>query len=61
MPLTLTDRIVGINAAHVVLAALIHRDRTGEGQAVELPMFETMAQFVLGDHLGGRSFEPPIG
>ena len=61
VPLTLTDRIVGINAAHVVLAALIHRDRTGEGQAVELPMFETMAQFVLGDHLGGRSFEPPIG
>ena len=61
VPLTLTDRIVGINAAHVVLAALIHRDRTGEGQAVELPMFETMAQFVLGDHLGGRSFQPPIG
>jgi crotonobetainyl-CoA:carnitine CoA-transferase CaiB-like acyl-CoA transferase len=61
VPLTLTDRIVGINAAHVMLAALLHRDRTGEGQSVELPMFETMAQFVLGDHLGGRSFEPPIG
>ena len=61
MPLTLTDRIVGINAAHVMLAALLHRDRTGDGQSVELPMFETMAQFVLGDHLGGRSFEPPIG
>ena len=61
VPLTLTDRIVGINAAHVMLAALLHRDRTGDGQSVELPMFETMAQFVLGDHLGGRSFEPPIG
>ena len=33
----------------------------GEGQSVELPMFETMAQFVLGDHLGGRTFDPPIG
>jgi len=61
VPLTLTDRIVGINAAHAVLAAIIRRDRTGEGQSVELPMFETMAQFVLGDHLGGRSFDPPIG
>ena len=55
------DRIVGINAAHAILAAVLRRDRTGEGQCVELPMFETMAQFVLGDHLGGRSFEPPTG
>ena len=61
VPLTLVDRIVGINAAHVILAAVLRRDRTGEGQSVELPMFETMAQFVLGDHLGGRSFDPPIG
>jgi crotonobetainyl-CoA:carnitine CoA-transferase CaiB-like acyl-CoA transferase len=61
VPLTVVDRIVGINAAHVILAAILGRDRTGEGQSVELPMFETMAQFVLGDHLGGRSFDPPIG
>jgi crotonobetainyl-CoA:carnitine CoA-transferase CaiB-like acyl-CoA transferase len=61
VPLTLTDRIVGINAAHAILAAILCRDRVGEGQSVELPMFETMAQFVLGDHLGGRAFDPPIG
>jgi crotonobetainyl-CoA:carnitine CoA-transferase CaiB-like acyl-CoA transferase len=61
VPLTLTDRIVGINAAHVVLAAILQRDRTGAGQSIELPMFETIAQLVLGDHLGGRSFDPPIG
>ena len=61
VPLTLTDRIVGINAVHAILAAVLRRDRSGEGQSVELPMFETMAQFVLGDHLGGRSFDPPIG
>ena len=61
VPLTVVDRIVGINAAHVILAAVLGRDRTGEGQSVELPMFETMAHFVLGDHLGGRSFDPPIG
>ncbi len=61
VPLTLTDRIVGINAAHAILAAIVRRERTGEGASVELPMFETIAQFVLGDHLGGRTFDPPIG
>jgi crotonobetainyl-CoA:carnitine CoA-transferase CaiB-like acyl-CoA transferase len=57
----MADRIVGLNAVHVILAALIDRDRVGEGQAVELAMFETLAQFVLGDHMGGRTFEPPLG
>jgi crotonobetainyl-CoA:carnitine CoA-transferase CaiB-like acyl-CoA transferase len=61
VPLTMADRIVGLNAVHVMLAALIDRDRTGEGQAVELAMFETLAQFVLGDHMGGRTFTPPLG
>ena len=57
----MADRIVGLNATHAILAALFHRERSGEGQAIEIPMFETMAQFVLGDHMAGRSFEPPIG
>jgi crotonobetainyl-CoA:carnitine CoA-transferase CaiB-like acyl-CoA transferase len=61
VPVTIVDRIVGLNAVHTVLAALFHRERTGEGQTVELPMLETMAQFVLGDHMGGRSFDPPLG
>jgi crotonobetainyl-CoA:carnitine CoA-transferase CaiB-like acyl-CoA transferase len=60
-PATMADRIVGLNATHAILAALLHRDRSGEGQSIEIPMFETMAQFVLGDHMGGRSFELPIG
>lgn len=60
-PSTLADRIVGLNATHAILAALLHRDRTGEGQAIEIPMFETMAQFVLGDHMSGRTFAPALG
>jgi crotonobetainyl-CoA:carnitine CoA-transferase CaiB-like acyl-CoA transferase len=60
-PATIADRIVGLNATHAILAALLHRDRSGEGQSIEIPMFETMAQFVLGDHMAGRSFEPAIG
>jgi len=60
-PATIADRIVGLNATHAILAGLLHRDRTGEGQAIEIPMFETMAQFVLGDHMAGRSYDPPVG
>jgi crotonobetainyl-CoA:carnitine CoA-transferase CaiB-like acyl-CoA transferase len=60
-PLTMADHIVGLNAVHVVLAALYERERSGQGQAIELPMFETLAQFVLSDHLGGRAYEPAIG
>jgi crotonobetainyl-CoA:carnitine CoA-transferase CaiB-like acyl-CoA transferase len=61
VPVTLCDQIVGLNGVHAVLAALLHRDRTGAGQSVELAMLETMAQFMLVDHMGGRSFEPPLG
>ena len=61
VPLTIADRIVGLTAVHVMLAALIERDRTGKGQAIEVPMFETMAQFVLVDHMAGRGYDPPMG
>lgn len=61
VPATLCDRIVGQATANAVLAALVRRGTTGEGQAVEVPMFETMAQFILGDHFGGRTFEPAQG
>lgn len=60
-PLNLADRATGIYAFGVLCAALLSRDRTGVGQAVDVPMFETMAQVVLGDHLYGHTFVPPRG
>ena len=60
VPLAMADRITGLAAVGAINAALLHRERTGEGQRVEVPMFETMAGFVLGDHLGGRVFDPPL-
>ena len=61
IPATLADRIVGLHAVYAVTSALYHRERTGTGQAVEVPMFECMSQMILGDHFGGRSFDPPLG
>lgn len=61
IPMAMADRYTGIALVNAVLGALVHKLRTGEGQAIEVPMFETLAQGVLGDHLMGRSFDPPRG
>lgn len=60
-PVNLCDRVVGLYTVIAIEAALYHRKQTGEGQQIEVPMFETMAEFVLGDHIGGRAFVPPLG
>ena len=60
VPNALVDRIVGLTAVGAVCASLVNRDRTGRGQRVDIPMFETMAGFVLGDHMGGLTYEPPL-
>jgi len=60
-PVTLADRVTGLHAVYAVTAALYARQVTGAGQAVVVPMFEAMTQFVLGDHLAGLTFDPPAG
>ena len=60
VPNALVDRIVGLTAVGAICASLVHRDRTGRGQRVDIPMFETMASFVMGDHMGGLTYEPPL-
>jgi crotonobetainyl-CoA:carnitine CoA-transferase CaiB-like acyl-CoA transferase len=60
VPATFADRVTGLNMVHAVLAAVIARYKTGLGQHVEVPMFECLLQFVLGEHLGGETWQPPI-
>ncbi len=60
VPLAVADRIVGLSANNAILAALIERGTSGVGQKIEIPMFETILSMVLGDHLGGLTFEPPL-
>jgi crotonobetainyl-CoA:carnitine CoA-transferase CaiB-like acyl-CoA transferase len=60
-PTTFADRVTGLNMVHAVMAAIIARYRTGVGQHVEVPMFECLLQFVLGDHLCGETWQPSLG
>jgi formyl-CoA transferase len=53
------DKTTGLAVVNAVLAALFHRERTGAGQYVEVPMLETMAAFTLAEHMGGLTFDPP--
>jgi len=61
VPMVMTDHITGITAAQAVGFALFRRERTGRGEAVEVPMMENMASFVTSEHMGPATFEPPIG
>lgn len=60
-PVNICDRVVGLHLVIAITGALYHKLATGQGQEVEVPMFETMAQFVLADHMGGAAFVPPVG
>jgi crotonobetainyl-CoA:carnitine CoA-transferase CaiB-like acyl-CoA transferase len=60
-PMIVADRSVGQQVASAVSAALYHREKTGRGQRVDVPMFEHLLQMILGDHLGGKTFDPQHG
>ena len=60
-PIIVADRSVGQQVASAVSAALYYRERSGRGQRVDVPMFEHLLQIVLGEHLGGYTFEPQQG
>jgi crotonobetainyl-CoA:carnitine CoA-transferase CaiB-like acyl-CoA transferase len=61
LPTVVADKTTAITVVYGVLAALFNRERTGHGQELEVPMFETMVSFVMAEHLWGMAFEPPLG
>jgi crotonobetainyl-CoA:carnitine CoA-transferase CaiB-like acyl-CoA transferase len=60
VPAAIADRITGLTAVNAILAALLHRTKTGRGQKIDIPMFETMTRFFLNDHLSGLTYDPPL-
>lgn len=61
VPMLICDHVAGEIAAGAILAALVERRASGQGCSIEVPMFETMAAFVLQEHLAQHSFNPPLG
>lgn len=61
LPTIVCDKTTAMAVVQAVLAALFHRERTGRGQSIEVPMFETMVSYVMAEHLWGTCFEPPMG
>ena len=61
MPSLIADKTTGLHLCIAVLGALYHRQRTGEGQMIEVPMLETLASFWLTEHLFGATWKPARG
>ena len=61
VPAAVADKLVGVTLSQAVAMALVHRLRTGQGQFVEVPMFEVLVSFNLVEHINGAAFEPSLG
>ncbi|MEP7025657.1 MAG: CoA transferase, partial [Actinomycetota bacterium] len=61
MPTIFADKVCGLTIVYAVLAALLHRERTGEGQQIEIPMVDTVPAFLLVEHGAAAIPQPPSG
>lgn len=61
VPMLIADKLTGVMAAYAISGALYHKLATGQGQEVEVPMFESMTAFTMIEHLAGQAFEPALG
>jgi crotonobetainyl-CoA:carnitine CoA-transferase CaiB-like acyl-CoA transferase len=61
VPMVVADKAVGLIAVQMIVMALYRRTQTGEGCAIEIPMFENLVKFVLEEHMYLKTFEPPLG
>jgi len=61
VPILVADKVAGLTIVYAVLAALFHRERSGEGQHIEVPMTQAMTAFMLVEHGAGGVSQPPTG
>ena len=61
VPTLVADKVAGLTIVYAVLAALFHRERSGEGQHIEVPMTQAMTAFMLVEHGAGGVSQPPTG
>ncbi|HEX9558463.1 MAG TPA: CoA transferase [Reyranella sp.] len=61
VPMVMSDHTSGLIAAQCIGFALYRREKTGKGEAIDVPMLENMASFVSSEHLGAATFDPAVG
>jgi len=61
MPILLADKVAALTLVYSIGMGLFHRERTGQGQQIDVPMFETLTSFTMMEHMAGTLFDPPVG
>jgi crotonobetainyl-CoA:carnitine CoA-transferase CaiB-like acyl-CoA transferase len=61
VPTVMCDKVAGLHLALAIAAGIASRARTGEGVFIDTPMYETMVSFLMVEHLGRTTFDPPTG
>ena len=61
VPSVMADKTTGLFLSNYISMALVHKERTGEGQKLHVPMYESFAAFVISEHMQGQTFVPATG